>query len=498
MSNLLTKSKDFTEEYCCSVVKVENLEDVPNSDNLKKTLINGEMIVVNKADVSEGDVMLYVSNECQISDWFLRANNMFRHYELNANRADVEARIKDNPDFMATDEGKRMVGYFEDNGRVRMIKLRGCPSFGVLFKPEAMMKALVAESIGTDHCVGGIDWTAMVGTDFDTIDDRLFVCAYVPKRYERRQHGMKGVSRWDRLDRMVPGQFKLHYDTAPLKKHLEDFKTQTEIDVTVKMHGTSFICGNVLTQYPLRFFKLRRWINKAFGTHITEARKEYGMVVSSRKVIKNEWGNSSHPEGFYGQGNDIWTEYGEIIYPYLPKGVTLYGEICGYLTDNAKMIQSGYDYGCKQGENFLMPYRVTQHMDDGTTKEYDIDDVIALTSKIKADMHDAGDKNVGRIFNIGRVRMYSGKIADIPTMRSGADSIHDMEHFPEALAAHCKIEKDEPLCKTKVPREGVVVRIKDDILAEAFKLKSMRFLEREKKAIDNGEVDMEMQTNTEQ
>ena len=50
MDNLLSKSKGFSEEYCCSVVRVGALEDVENSDNLKKTYINGESIVVNKND----------------------------------------------------------------------------------------------------------------------------------------------------------------------------------------------------------------------------------------------------------------------------------------------------------------------------------------------------------------------------------------------------------------------------------------------------------------
>ena len=127
----LTKSKNFTEEYCCSVVKVGTLEDVPNSDNLKRTRINGESIVVNKMDVQEGDVMLYVSNECQISDWFLSANNLYRHYINNMNRGEVEAKLNQEPDFLSTSEGKKYVGYFEDTGRVRMIKLRGCPSWDV-------------------------------------------------------------------------------------------------------------------------------------------------------------------------------------------------------------------------------------------------------------------------------------------------------------------------------------------------------------------------------
>lgn len=490
----LKKSKDFTEEYCCSVVKVGELVPVENSDRLMQTRINGEAIVVNKADVKEGDVMLYVSNECQISGWFLGANNMYRHHTLNANMAEVEERIKADPDFLKTDEAKAMVGYFEDNGRVRMIKLRGCPSFGVLFKPESLERAV-------PPIAGCIDFEAAVGTDFDCIEcdtaitwvgDKVlpFVRAYVPKRTEPRQHGQKGVSRWDRLNRMVPGQFKLHYDTAPLKKHLMDFKPQTEITVSVKMHGTSFICGNLLTNIPLRFFKIRRWLNEHLHTNIKEARQEYGMIVSSRKVIKNEWSNATHPEGYYGQ--DIWTEYGNITYPYLDKGITIYGEICGYLTDNAKMIQKDYDYGCRQGENVLMIYRATQHV-DGVLKEYSIREVGHLTEVIKARMSDAGDKNVGRIFNILNIVLYQGTVANL--IGEGGD----MRDFPDKLADLCNIEKREPLCTGhKVPREGVVVRIEGDEVPEAFKLKSLAFLEQEKKAIDKGEVDIEMQVNSEE
>ena len=501
MNAKLQKSKDFTEEYCCSVVKVGELVPVENSDRLMQTRINGESIVVNKADVKEGDVMLYVSNECQISGWFLGANNMYRHHTLNHNASVVEEKIKADPDFLKTDEAKAMVGYFEDNGRVKMIKLRGCPSFGVLFKPEALRQAIY-----TNGLVGytDFDWDKLVGTDFDCIefDGKLadgestlpFVRAYVPKHNEPRQHGMKGVSRWDRLNRMVPGQFKLHYDTAPLKKHLMDFNPKSEITVTVKMHGTSFICGNLLTNVPLRFFKVRRWLNEHLHLNIKEARQEYGMIVSSRKVIKNEWGGSDHPEGFYGQ--DIWTEYGNIIFPYLDEGVTVYGEICGYLTGNAKMIQQDYDYGCKQGENFLMIYRATKH-EDGQLRELSIDEVVQMTDVIKARMRDADDKNVGRIFNIGGVRLYRGTIAQL---LAGIGNVpdpamnYDMRDFPDTLAERCQIEDREPLCTGhNVPREGVVVRIEGDEVPEAFKLKSLRFLEREKKAIDKGEVDMEMQ-----
>ena len=484
------------------MVKVGTLEDVPNSDNLKRTRINGESIVVNKMDVQEGDVMLYVSNECQISDWFLSANNLYRHYINNMNRGEVEAKLNQEPDFLSTPEGKKYVGYFEDTGRVRMIKLRGCPSFGVLFKPDTMMLALAEANKGKAFILPDIDWLSLVGTDFDTIDGELFVKPYVPKRNTSRcghGHGMKGTARWDRLDRMVPGQFKLHYDTAPLKKHLAEFRPSMRITATVKLHGTSFICGNVLTNTPLRFFKLRRWVSNLFGRElIKESRQEYGMVVSSRKVIKNEWADTQHPEGYYGV--DIWTEYANIIFPYIPKGYTVYGEICGYLTGDSKMIQKDYDYGCRPGENFLMPYRVTKNV-GGKVQELSIEEVGLFTAQMKAAMHDCEGYNaqVSRLCDIRHVRVYEGTIANLLGYSGTATSAipaDAMEALPDALANICSIEEREQLCTShNVPREGVVIRIEDDEIPEAFKLKSLRFLEREQKAIDKGEVDIEMQDN---
>ena len=484
-SENLVKSKNFTEEYCCSVVRVGALEDVGNSDNLKKTTINGELIVVNKNDVKEGDVMLYISNECQIDDVFLYENNLYSDWEENSNADEIRKWIKKEPEFLLSENFKKMKGYFGKNGRVRMIRLRGCPSFGVLFKPEALVNAY-------GNWLLHIDWEAMVGTDFDAVIccpdvhsiPKVFVKPYVPPV---RGGGYKAqhtkVSKWDRFDRMVEGQFRLHYDTELLKKHLDLFKPETKIDVSVKLHGTSFICANVLVNYPKPLYRLRRFVNRILKTDIPEFNEDYGMVVSSRKVIKNEWANNKHPEGYYGV--DIWTEYGEMLYPYIPKGFTIYGEICGYLTGDNRMIQKGYDYGCKVGENFLMIYRITEHTESGL-KEYSIEEIITFTHYLIKAMDRAQDKNVGRIFSIGEIMCFSGSVSELTS---------DVEELPAVLSKRFKIEENEPYCEQKVPREGVVVRIQNDEVAEAFKLKGVRFLERESKNVDNNEVDIEMQNN---
>ena len=53
------------------------------------------------------------------------------------------------------------------------------------------------------------------------------------------------------------------------------------------------------------------------------------------------------------------------------------------------------------------------------------------------------------------------------------------------------MEKREPLCKNKVPREGIVIRKIHDPRAEAFKLKSAAHFHLEMMQHDAGESDME-------
>ena len=58
---------------------------------------------------------------------------------------------------------------------------------------------------------------------------------------------------------------------------------------------------------------------------------------------------------------------------------------------------------------------------------------------------------------------------------------------------HFGMEKQEPLCTShNVPREGICVRIDNDEINENFKLKCQHFFDMERKAIDAGEVDIEM------
>lgn len=213
----------------------------------------------------------------------------------------------------------------------------------------------------------------------------------------------------------------------------------------------------------------------------------YGNVYSSRNVIKNKFIHKGVSQGFYGQ--DVWGDVNAIISPFIEKGMIIYGEIVGYITNSDKMIQSPFDYGCKVGTNYFMPYRITTTNADNSKKEWNVMDVYDWTVKLlKNNPSLEGKVKPLTIF-------YHGTLGDlypnIPTENHWHENVleamkNDKEHFG--------MEELEPLCHNKCPREGIVMRKENDPLTEAFKLKCVKFLEKERDMIDKGEfVDMEMQ-----
>ena len=381
------------------------------------------------------------------------------------------------------------VGFFNKTGRVRSIRLGGVQSMGYLFTLDELAKY--------NPNVKNISLNQYVGEDFDTIEDKLFIKAYVPFVPERRQVSKveKRNKKIEQFDRMVKGEFSFHYDTAPLPKCIGRLKPSDVVTITSKLHGTSICIGKLHVKTPIKlpFYK---WIwNKLvdltglFKAHrITDYVIDYGNVTASRTVIKNQYINENVSDGYYGV--DVWSEYGNLIYPFLSEGMIIYGEIIGYLTDSDKMIQKNYDYGCNKGKNKLMIYRITTNNEDGTKYEWNVTEVKEWTEKLVKDHPEIAD----RIHVIDL--LYHGTLADLYPNISYMDHWH--ENVLESLRnekERFNMEKNDPICKNKVPFEGIVLRIDNDEFAEAFKLKCAKFLSKEREEIDKGEVDIEMLDN---
>lgn len=500
MSKIFTMSAEGKSEYCCNVVKIGEIKPIDGSDFLGETMVNGQSVVVRKDQVHEGDVYFYAANECQLNEKFLSINNLFdiNSFELNANAEDVkELLVKSdstedkNEQDKYRDEAKRKVGFFNKNGRVRMIRLRKVPSYGFLFSLDEMVK----------YCpkAKDVNLEDYINKDFDTVDGELFVKAYVPYVPERthangNKRNRKAQKKINRFDRMIPGEFMLHYDTSMLGKNMWRINPDDKITISVKLHGTSGIFANVKTHVPIKLPIIKRAWNLFVDTtgffkkhRIIDYTTEYGNVYSSRTVIKNQYINKDVNGGFY--STDVWYDYNELLKDKIDKGMTVYGEIIGYISGSQTMIQKQYDYGCEVGTNKFMPYRITTEDENGKKYEWDVSEVKEWTEQLIKKYPDIKERI--EIIDI----LYHGTLKDLYPQFDVTEHWH--ENVLEALKndkEHFGMELNEPLCKAyKVPREGIVIRIDGDTVAEAFKLKTDVFYGKEQKEIDAGNVDIEME-----
>ena len=449
----ITKSKGFRQEYCGTVVKIGEILPIEGRDRIVKTMVNGLSIVIGKDEFQTGDVAVYCANETQLHELFLHLNSMYDDKELNID--------------------KEKKGYINKHGRVRIVKLGGVPSYGILLHPTSIATFLNEPVEVVNEYLGN-----HVNEDFDEINGEIFCKVYVPPIKTSNRQMSKSESRNKKLARfkmLIEGSFRLHYDTDQLARNMHEFSPDDKVFISNKLHGTSIIIANILTNVPTNWFK-RMW-RKLTGKY--EFDQKYNIVYSSRNVIKNEFINPKQKAGGY-YSDDIWGYWAEKLAAYIPQDFCIYGEVVGY-TPNGTPIQKGYDYGClptDEVKSKLMVYRVT-HND----KEFEITDVIAFGQYLKDKLGD---------IVLDFPLMYHGTFAEL------YPEISTTEHWHENVLEALKVEKKflmeqlEPMCINKVPREGFVVRKENDPIKRAFKLKSFRFLEKERTAIDNGEVDMEM------
>ena len=487
-TKIFSQSQDMKQEYCASIVRIGEVKPIEGSDFLGVTLVNGIEVVVRKDAVTEGLIMFFAPQETALNLKFLSVNNQFElgEYELNANAADVR-KLKDEG---KTEEAKQLVGYFNKRGRVRAMKLRGIYSKGFLISPEMMATY--------NPKVANLNLEELVGTDFDMVDDELFIEVYIPFVPKKKDRSGKRGRTEPKYDRMIAGQFAFHYDTNPLAKEIAQIQPDDVVTLSVKLHGTSVILGNVLVRMPKEIHTRVAWFNKlinntycAIWPYLPKALQRYeevyDLVYSSRTVIKNQYINLKKTRDFYEA--DVWGEYHDLLVGKIPQDMIVYGEIVGYLTDSDKMIQKDYDYGCERGTNKLMLYRVTTRNADGTHREWDVTEVQQFTKQLMADYPELAS----RLHPIDI--LYHGTLKDLYPELSTTEHWHEnvlqaMKQDKQTLG----MEQREPLCKQKVPREGIVLRKDGDTVCEAWKLKTDAFFSREQKLIDAGEVDMELMT----
>ena len=473
----LGKSKKANINYLAKIVNIKEFSPHPKPtvERLKCATVDGFTILVGIN--SEPGLYVYFPAGCKINPLFLSYNNLFRHGELNTNPQET--------------------GMFDDNGRVKAIKLQDVISEGFLL-PAVMLSNFITS-------VTNKDIEIIEGTEFDAVldENKEF---WINKKYVVQEHnqsqgyGSKPRKKTKGINRVIEDQFRFHYDTVIIKKCPYVITPDSLIHISTKVHGTSGISAYVQckTLIPKRD-KVIEWIwnniinkcivnpintllNKPTYKFILKDRN-YDYLYASRTVIKNPIYNPKVKKGFY--GFDIWEEADKIVRPKLEKGMTAYYEILGYLPGN-KYIQKSYDYGYVPNISEFQPYqydrnfgiriyRLTYTNVDGKVFEFSPRQV-----QIWSKEHDL----------IPVTELYYGKASDLyPDIKPDENF---SENFIERLSndKNFYMELDSPDCNNKVPNEGIVIKI-DNMKSAAFKLKCFRFLNKEQQALDKGESNIE-------
>lgn len=459
--------------YLAQFVKIGKLNPVPNSDRLLMTYVQGNVVVV-PITVKEGDLMVYFPVESEISEWFLKENNLYAKKELNSN-----PEIK---------------GYVDKSGRVRCIKLRSQPSQGLLMPINSIVKATKGSNSYIDN--------ELIGKEFDTVNGQLLVKKYVvPVRNQGGPNRSKDLAKEKETSKVIDGQFRFHVSTPQLGKNISRINPLDTISITRKLHGTSGVSAHVECKtYVSKAQKISCWIcnnithplMRLFGGRVGTSdpvNEAYDYLYSSRTVIKNDKVKAG--SGFYRE--DVWAEADKVIRPVLKKGMTMYYEIVGYLPSGG-YIQKGYDYGCivpEEGEEYtegkhfkVYVYRITMTNQDGFVTEY--------TAK---QVQEYCERNmltpVPEVFYGWAEDFYPIPLEEVMSITWNDETgvAEWREKFLEALREEY-LEIDCNLCANKVPDEGVVIR-KEGLDLEVYKFKSFKFLERETKELDEGEQNIE-------
>ena len=446
----LIKSTKANINYLAKVIDITNFLPHPNAERMKIAQVGGYKVCVG-IDEPIGRYVYFPVNS-EINPNLLSYCNLYRHTEKNTNT--------------------EKAGFFNDNGRVTAIKLRGFPSEGFLL-PFEQLENFIADTLNLK--LSDIE----NNTDFDIAvegNKEFWIC----KKYIVARHLTQGQSgsgkrqkKVARFNKVIDTRFHYHYDTVRVQNDKWAIAPDDMISVTEKVHGTSGISADVLCkEKPSLINKIKGWFG---NTNI-----KYDYLYSSRSVIKNAT-ETTNPGGYY--NCDIWAEADKIIRPHLQQGLPIYYEIVGFLPPG-KYIQKNYDYGCvppEAGEPFthekhfkVRVYRITMVNVDGYIHEF--------SAKEVQEWCKANDLIPVTEYYYG----YAKDLYNIPVDDNWTDAFWDTM----ANDKNFYMERNSPSCSNKVPHEGLVIK-KEDMRSRAWKLKCFAFLNGEQKELDAGEENIE-------
>ena len=455
--------------YKAYITTLTNVRKHPNADRLLLADVFGNTVCVSTNYV-EGEIGVYFPTDGQLSVEFAEQNNLIRKKDEN---------------------GNNIGGYMDpDKRNVTAIRLRGEKSDG-LFLPLSCLYYT------------GVDFdTLNVGDVIDgVVNGHEICCKYIP--HSNTHHGTVTKGNKTRKKKVATAPlFKEHADTEQLAYNLGAFKPGDEIEITLKMHGTSQRTGYlpVLQGYadtwPCRIGNAIRHIMRKLGCyhgeddHDGEPIYDYGYVSGTRRVVLD-----SYEGGFYGD-NQFREQHSKVFEGKLWKGETVYYEVVGFTTSGAPIMASAsnsklndkefvkqygketvFSYGCSPSIPFggeanqsdIYVYRMTMTNPDGEVVEYTPDFMRYRCEQMAVKTVLVMDKFIIPTHKPLGMWNDEDKANDTPGYRPPIDAGEYVKRMAEYY-----YDGPDPVGKTHV-REGVVVRIINRPKFTAYKHKNFSF-----------------------
>ena len=439
--------------YCGYITTLKNVRPHPNADRLVLGTCFSNTVCVAKDKYYEGQLGVYFPEGGQLSMEFCEVNGLVAIYVNGVNTTG---------------------GYMDAEKRnVKAIKLRGEVSDGLFLPLECFSYT-------------GVDITTFhVGDTITAVNGHEICCKYIPRiNTPRTSAGGAGKRVKRRAKHSIAPQFFEHLDTEQLQYHLDVFKPGDEVEISLKMHGTS---GRTAHVKVLKGMK-RNLLDCILGRE-GKPMYDWGYVSGTRRTVL-----TNYDGGYYGDDSfrEKWHKFFE---GKLWKGETIYYEIVGFI-DNGKPIMSDgnnakvndkdfvkkygntttFSYGCHPGhldgkvldkevidneavvypQNDIYVYRMTMTNEDGEVVEYTPDFM-----RYRCEL--MGVKCVP-VFWRGIIPENPGSYED-PTITAGEWIKNVAERFYDG---------PDPIDKTHI-REGVVVRVTNRPRFTAYKHKNDMF-----------------------
>ena len=313
--------------YKAYIVEIKELRPHPNADRLQIATFFGNDVCIS-LDAKIGDKGIYFPTDGQLSVEYCVENHLCRR----------------KPD------GTEDTGYMDPSKRnVTAIRLRGEKSDG-LYAP---ISSLEFTGVNLDEL--------NVGDTIDVVNGVEICRKYIPRGNKVRSNTSEG-NRTRKKTAPIAPLFAEHADTEQLAYNLSAFRPGDQIEITLKMHGTSQRTGYlpVLKGYKDSWFcdcynAISKMCHLAFGNlddfepkHDGEPIYEYDYVTGTRRtIVKDSAG------GFYGS-NAFREQHAKLFEGKLWKGETVYYELVGFTNLEQPIMGTGKN--AKVGKDFVKQY----------------------------------------------------------------------------------------------------------------------------------------------